>query len=305
MSARIDKLDLKMLRVLAVLAQTRNTYRAAEQLHLSQSAVSRALGRLRDALNDPVFVRSAAGLEPTELTERIVARLPELFELLEGVVENDSDFRPENWSGSVSVALSTTAIHCWGDILYRKLGEQAPGVTWNFETWRNSSVQDILDGRLALGIHYRNEKWPQALYQHPVGRDEYVLLARKGHRGLRGKSSLDWFRKYSLVSLLLPDWNDYDNLLEAALRGQGVEPRVLLRTDNLSLALDSVRQSDSLMAGTQAMAGKLEDLKALSYPPDITLPDSTVAMCYPRRLRNSARYSWLAGQVKAVVASSP
>ena len=65
MAARIDKLDLKMLRVLAVLAQTRNTYRAAEQLHLSQSAVSRALSKLRDALEDPVFVRSSDGLEAT------------------------------------------------------------------------------------------------------------------------------------------------------------------------------------------------------------------------------------------------
>ena len=62
MAARIDKLDLKMLRVLAVLAQTRNTYRAAEQLHLTQSAVSRALARLRDVLDDPLFVQMLDGL---------------------------------------------------------------------------------------------------------------------------------------------------------------------------------------------------------------------------------------------------
>ncbi|MGI9295610.1 MAG: LysR family transcriptional regulator, partial [Pseudomonadales bacterium] len=131
MSARIDKLDLKMLRVLAVVARTRNTYRAAEELYLSQSAVSRALSRLRDALDDPVFVRTSDGLEATALTERIVSRLPELFELLEGVVEEEGRFDPASWSGSASIAMGSPATRCWGSALYEVLSKQAPNVTWN------------------------------------------------------------------------------------------------------------------------------------------------------------------------------
>ncbi len=303
MAARIDKLDLKMLRVLAVLAQTRNTYRAAEQLHLSQSAVSRALSKLRDALEDPVFVRSSDGLEATALTERIVARLPELFELMEDVVDTDNEFRPEQWTGSVSITLSSPTTRGWASQLYARLAERAPNVTWNFETWRSTSVVDILEGRVAFGIHYYNEKWPQTLYQQNVGKDDYVLLARKKHPGMRGKPSMELFRKYQLVSLLLPDWNDYDNRLESELRAHGIEPQVAMRTDNLAMALDIVGNSDKIMAGTQAMAQKLDELKSLPYPPEIALPDSTLVMCYPRRLRNSARYNWLAEQVTQVLSA--
>ena len=61
MAARIDRLDLKMLRVLAALHHNRNTYRAAEQLHLTQSAVSRALARLRDVLDDQHIPQSGKG----------------------------------------------------------------------------------------------------------------------------------------------------------------------------------------------------------------------------------------------------
>ena len=303
MAARIDKLDLKMLRVLAVLAQTRNTYRAAEQLHLSQSAVSRALSKLRDALEDPVFVRSSDGLEATALTERIVARLPELFELMEDVVDTDNEVRPEQWTGSVSITLSSPTTRGWASQLYARLAERAPNVTWNFETWRSTSVVDILEGRVAFGIHYYNEKWPQTLYQQNVGKDDYVLLARKKHPGMRGKPSMELFRKYQLVSLLLPDWNDYDNRLESELRAHGIEPQVAMRTDNLAMALDIVGNSDKIMAGTQAMAQKLDELKSLPYPPEIDLPDSTLVMCYPRRLRNSARYNWLAEQVTQVLSA--
>lgn len=304
MSARIDKLDLKMLRVLAVVARTRNTYRAAEELYLSQSAVSRALSRLRDALDDPVFVRTPDGLEATALTERIVSRLPELFELLEGVVEEEGQFDPASWTGSASIAMGSPATRCWGSALYEALSQQAPNVTWNFETWRNTTVSDILEGKVSLGIHFVNDRWPQALYQQRVGKDDYVLMARKGHPALRGKQTMKLFEQHSLVSLLLPDWNDYDNLLESALRGQGVEPKVSLRTDNLGLALESVRDGNSLMAGTRALARQFDNLKTLDYPSQIPLPESTVVMCFPRRLRNSARYLWLADEVKAVIKAS-
>lgn len=303
MSARIDKLDLKMLRVLAVVSRTRNTYRAAEELYLSQSAVSRALSRLRDALEDPVFVRTPGGLEPTALTERIVSRLPELFELLEGVIEEEGQFDPSHWTGSVTVAMGSPATRCWGSAFYDVLSKQAPNVTWNFETWRSTTVSDILEGKTSLGIHFINHKWPQALYQQKVGKDDYVLMARKGHPALQGKQTMKLFEQHSLVSLLLPDWNDYDNLLESALRGQGVEPSVSLRTDNLSLALESVRDGNSLMAGTRALARQFDNLKSINYPSQITLPESTVVMCIPRRLRNSARYLWLADEIKAVISA--
>lgn len=61
----IHNLDLNLLRVFDVLLQERNATRAGSRLGLSQSAVSHALGRLRYALNDELFVRDPRGLKPT------------------------------------------------------------------------------------------------------------------------------------------------------------------------------------------------------------------------------------------------
>jgi DNA-binding transcriptional LysR family regulator len=49
----LSRLDLNLLTVFDMLMQERNVTRAAERLHLSQSTVSHALGRLRTALDDP------------------------------------------------------------------------------------------------------------------------------------------------------------------------------------------------------------------------------------------------------------
>ena len=61
-----DALDLNLLRVFDALYLEGSTTRAGERLNLSQSAISHALGRLRHILKDELFVRSAAGMTPTE-----------------------------------------------------------------------------------------------------------------------------------------------------------------------------------------------------------------------------------------------
>jgi DNA-binding transcriptional LysR family regulator len=62
---QLARIDLNLLIILQVLLEERNGSRAARRLHLSQSAVSKALGRLRETFDDPLFVRSAYGMDPT------------------------------------------------------------------------------------------------------------------------------------------------------------------------------------------------------------------------------------------------
>jgi DNA-binding transcriptional LysR family regulator len=58
-------MDLNLLRVFDTLMELRSVTRAADRIGVTQSAVSHALGRLRHALDDPLFVRGAQGLQPT------------------------------------------------------------------------------------------------------------------------------------------------------------------------------------------------------------------------------------------------
>ena len=61
---QLPRIDLNLLIILQVLLEERNGSRAARRLHLSQSAVSKALGRLRETFDDPLFVRSACRMDP-------------------------------------------------------------------------------------------------------------------------------------------------------------------------------------------------------------------------------------------------
>ncbi|GGA76339.1 transcriptional regulator [Pseudoclavibacter endophyticus] len=65
--------DLNLLRTFVVVYRARNITRAAETLHLSQPAVSHAIRRLREHFDDPLFVRTRAGVTPTRLAATIYA----------------------------------------------------------------------------------------------------------------------------------------------------------------------------------------------------------------------------------------
>src|SRR5476649_1343687 len=70
-------LDLNLLRVFDALAEEGSVTRAGARLGLTQSAVSHALGRLRYALQDPLFVRGPDGMRPTARGQEIAPRLRE------------------------------------------------------------------------------------------------------------------------------------------------------------------------------------------------------------------------------------
>jgi DNA-binding transcriptional LysR family regulator len=73
--ADVTNIDLNLLRIFDILYDERNVTRAAARLFLTQSAVSHALARLRNVLDDPLFVRIPFGLQPTERAHRLAPRL--------------------------------------------------------------------------------------------------------------------------------------------------------------------------------------------------------------------------------------
>ncbi len=85
--------DLNLLIALRVLVEECSVSRAAERLNLSQSAMSRVLGRLRDLLSDPLFTRQGQHLIPTEKALAINLALGEPLESLRQVL-SPTDFNP-------------------------------------------------------------------------------------------------------------------------------------------------------------------------------------------------------------------
>ena len=91
---RSRRIDLNLYRVFDAIYQEGSLTRAGEVLHLTQPAVSNALSRLRAAYDDPLFVRTAAGMVPTPVAETVVADIRGALQLLDDSLKPSEAFDP-------------------------------------------------------------------------------------------------------------------------------------------------------------------------------------------------------------------
>src|SRR5437588_9127299 len=89
----LRNVDLNLLLPLRALLEERHVSRAAKRCFLSQSAMSRALDRLRETLGDPLLVRTGRVYERTVRGERVLREVESIMPRLETMVQGE-EFSP-------------------------------------------------------------------------------------------------------------------------------------------------------------------------------------------------------------------
>src|ERR1700755_1341961 len=95
--AALRKMDLNLLLAFSVLMQERNVTRAAERLLVGQPGLSAALKRLRETLDDELFVRVGRGLQPTARALAIAPAIEAALESIEQAIRPPAAFDPRDW----------------------------------------------------------------------------------------------------------------------------------------------------------------------------------------------------------------
>lgn len=147
---KLRNLSFHLLRVLQILAQERSTVKAAARLHMSQPAISHALKRLRDELEDPLFVTSRHGLVPTPWAERVLEQLPGLLDAFATLLEKEQSFDPASWRGQLTLALGPNLHHTLGSELWLALARQAPLLDLELRNMTSDSMAQLVKGSLFM-----------------------------------------------------------------------------------------------------------------------------------------------------------
>ena len=106
----IRRLDLSLLLVFRDLVRVRRTTAVAARLKLSQSAISHALARLRDILQDPLFTRRRDGLEPTARALELLPKVEAMIALAHDLTGGAGHFDPATTSRTFQLAGHDMAI---------------------------------------------------------------------------------------------------------------------------------------------------------------------------------------------------
>src|SRR5579863_2574737 len=145
-------IDLRLLELIRELHRTGSVSNAAQNLGLSQSAVSMSLARLRKHFNDPLFVRTSRGMEPTSYAEVLICELIKATELLESAMERRLHFDPMTSDRMFHLISTDIAQLTILPPLVKCLASAAPGVRINLRQLTEEAPRLLESGEADLAI---------------------------------------------------------------------------------------------------------------------------------------------------------
>jgi DNA-binding transcriptional LysR family regulator len=271
-------LDLNLLPALEALLRRRNVTRAAEDVGLSQPAMSRALSRLRDLQGDPLLVRTRVGYVLTPRAQVIQPLLAQAVAQLKGV------FQPEHFDPAVvrrTVRLAagdTQAILLLPGVMAR-LAAEAPGVDVRVEPYGPDILDRLQSGALDLVFALASTLLPPGVHSEEVGEDALALVMRRGHPAAGCTWSLADYGDWGHVGVAIV--GDGRSEIDALLAAHGVTRRIALVTPYFTAALAAVAATDMVTTVSAAMARRFAvtfDL-ALHHPPFPDARLTTTLVC--------------------------
>ncbi|OEF07990.1 LysR family transcriptional regulator [Vibrio genomosp. F10] len=287
--------DLNLLIALRVLIEESSVSKAAARLSLSQSAMSRVLGRLRQLLADPLFTRQGQHLIPTEKALEIDRSLGEPLESLRQLL-SPLEFEPQSCDQVFSIATTDYAMQTILPFALPRIYQEAPNVSFNFLPLQHDRLSDQLTyGGADLAI-CRPTGPVEPLRSEILGRVGVLCLLSKQHPLADQEMSLTDYRDYPHAMIAISD--GVKALLEQSLVGNSA-PKMVLRAYHLEAALAIVGTMPLIItvpADLAYLVAERYDLVVKPLPFQFTPFD--YSMIWHPRCEHSPAQEWLRSIVK-------
>lgn len=175
----IRSINLNLIPILQALLREESVARAAEQVGLSQPAMSGALARLREVLGDPLLVRVGRSMRLTPRAERMRKQLDQICGDVERLFQPES-FDPATAEINFVVAAPDYLVFLLSGPLLARLGKQSPGVRIRFVDVPADLPNWMEESTIDLAVCGSFGFWPDLKYEH-LFRDRVVAAVSKDH----------------------------------------------------------------------------------------------------------------------------
>ncbi len=282
-------LDVKLLRLFDVLYATRSVTRAAERLHLSQPTASLWLGQLREAMDDPLFVRSPEGMRPTPRAEELVGRVRQVLESVRSLSSGQSAFVPGESQRRFRVHMTDSSHVTLLPTLFGRVNAVAPTVRIEAVTIHEGTADDLRRGAADLAVGFA--PWlSKGLRHQRLFRQDWVCLCRRGHPRVASELDVAQYRREAHIVIVRGTGVE---LVDDALGAVGIERRALLEVPGV-LGLPAVLAGTDLIATLPRHIGetlaRASGLAVLDCP--VPLPAFYVSQTWHARHHEDPGHRW-------------
>jgi DNA-binding transcriptional LysR family regulator len=293
--------DLNLLVVLDAVLHERSATKAAAKLHVTQSAVSNALRRLRTLFDDALVVRTAYGFVPTPRAETLAPSLRALLAETQKLLSS-SDRPHAQLPRSFTLACTDAIGVSLVPSLFRELGRQLPLARLRVVTIeRELSNHGLASGEVDLLIGIP-PSLPAGCEGEPIYEEHIVCVVRRDHPTVRAKLSLDQYASLSHVEVAL--FGEPDDRVDRALSRAGRARSIALTVPHFSSVPFAIATSDCVAAlGRSIALAYARPLGLRILNPPVELPRLQIKQVWHRRVAQDAGVTQLRALIRKVAAT--
>lgn len=290
----LRSVDLNLLTILEALLEEKHVTQAAEKLHMSQSAVSRALQRLRVLFNDPLLVKGAEGYSLSSRASKMSAELSVLLQSLSIMIQ-EPDFKPENSEGTLR--FSGVDLDAWIDVpkFVGEITRLAPKLKIEVSVSQADYFVQLSKGRVEFVVSGFDLEFDQEnIHSSIVGDSELVIVMGK-HHPLSGQeiSMQDYLgAKHGFVAIT----GKGTTFLDSYLQTLGLKRNVVLKVSDFKSVVDYCEKTDVIFVLPLQLIKKTligRDVVTKTLPDKLHNPNVEFRLFWHARFHNDPMYKWI------------
>ena len=290
----LSDIDLNQLVLFQRLMVERRVSRVAENLGLTQPAVSNALAKLRRQFGDELFVRTSAGMMPTPFAEQLAEPIGYALGMIHSGLNQHSRFEPASVKRTVTIGMTDIGEIVFLPALVERLRQEAPGISLGTVRTTATNLRDDMEaGKVDLAIG----PLPQlkaGFFQRRLFRQRYVCLFRKGHALDRRRLTLADFK--AAEHLVIVSAGTGHGKVDELIRRAGVERNTGLTVPHFVSVGHILRRSDMVATVTERLAESLVEPFDLTFRPHpVDIPDAAINVFWHAKVHRSPVHQWLRG----------
>ncbi|MCR9511605.1 LysR family transcriptional regulator [Vibrio parahaemolyticus] len=238
---RYVDLPLELMKTMVLLYHNQNLKKVGDILNKSESAVSRDITKLREKLNDQIFIRSAQGMELTPLVQQLAPQVEQHYNQIANVLKQAAtsytDF--SQYTQPIVIALNSYIYQYAAAKLTKVLLQHFPQATVHIQRWGKNSLDGIDLGDIDIGVHFSDFETNKSIAQRHICKYHVYLAC---HPDVQ-ITQLDDVHDNLLIVSRLPSWNEHRYRLLEKLK---LETKKVAYVDSLATAYEVVQTVPSV-----------------------------------------------------------
>jgi LysR family nod box-dependent transcriptional activator len=298
-------LDLNLLVALDALFAERSVSRAGERLHLSQSATSGALARLREVFRDQLLVPVGRKMVLTPAAEALIEPVRNFLLQAEAILNNNPVFDPGSSTRKFRILMSDYVEAVLMAEALPRIGQFAPGIRFEFisnvEGGFDALERGEIDLSIAPTIRLSSEHPSEPLFE-----DEFICVMWAGNTRVKSAISLDEYLSLGHIVVRFGRHQELTTFDEWFMERLGHERRIEVTTTAFNLV-------PQLLVGTPRIATLHRRLAVFHQrylplklvKPPFEIPTFQESMQWHKSRNRDPGTLWLRSMLKSVLQQTP